>query len=87
MFLLVNLSAESLIFPILRVGVISGLGPKGYELALDYVLSDRVAEGGATDDEKNARLDFLARLTACTKADVAFSIIQTKSPQMTSNID
>jgi len=40
------------------------------------------------DDEKNARLDFLARLTACTKADVAFILnISTKSPQITSNID
>ena len=35
-------------FSDLARGVITGLGPKGYELALDYVLSDRVAEGGAS---------------------------------------
>ena len=32
-------------FSDLARGVITGLGPKGYELALDYVLSIRVAEG------------------------------------------
>jgi 3-dehydroquinate dehydratase-2 len=36
-------------FSDLARGVITGLGPKGYELALHYVLSSRVPEGGNSE--------------------------------------